>query len=104
MTSNWKRHLLGLGFLLAASFSCVCQTSISSSQTNRYEVRKEHDPNGIGKFYMGREIAHVMGHQAADWLERPEREQEEHPTRMVELLDLKPGDSVADIGAGTGYI
>ncbi|HYR59533.1 MAG TPA: methyltransferase type 11, partial [Chthoniobacteraceae bacterium] len=43
----------------------------------RYETREEHDPNGIGKFYIGREIAHVMGHQAADWLERPEREEEE---------------------------
>ena len=40
----------------------------------RYETRKDHDPNGIGKFYLGREIAHVMGHQAAGWLERPERE------------------------------
>ncbi len=69
----------------------------------RYETRAEHDPNGIGKFYMGREIAHVMGHQAADWLERPEREQEERPDLLVPALKLKPGDAVADIGAGTGY-
>lgn len=68
-----------------------------------YENRKEHDPDGIGKFYMGREIAHVMGHQAADWLERPERETEERPDLVVEALRLKPGDAVADIGAGTGY-
>ena len=33
----------------------------------RYEYRENHDPNGIGKFYMGREIAHVMGYQAAGW-------------------------------------
>ena len=38
-----------------------------------YEERKIHDPNGIGKFFKGREIAHVMGYQAAGWLERPER-------------------------------
>jgi ubiquinone/menaquinone biosynthesis C-methylase UbiE len=69
----------------------------------RYETRAEHDPNGIGKFYMGREIAHVMGHQAADWLERPEREQEERPDLLIPALKLKPGDAVADIGAGTGY-
>ena len=69
-----------------------------------YETRAEHDPNGIGKFYMGREIAHVMGHQGADWLERPERAEEEKPDKMVELLGLKPGETVADIGAGTGYI
>lgn len=70
----------------------------------RYEVRSRHDPNGIGKFYLGREIAHVMGHQGADWLDRDEREREEAPDKMVELLGLKPGDHVADIGAGTGYI
>jgi ubiquinone/menaquinone biosynthesis C-methylase UbiE len=69
-----------------------------------YETRARHDPDGIGKFYMGREIAHVMGHQGADWLERPEREQEEKPSQLVELLDLKRGAAVADIGAGTGYI
>jgi hypothetical protein len=37
----------------------------SPAASPRYEVRADHDPNGIGKFYMGREIAHVMGHQAA---------------------------------------
>jgi SAM-dependent methyltransferase len=69
----------------------------------RYEVRVEHDPNGIGKFYMGREIAHVMGHQAADWLERPEREREERADLLVPALKLKVGDTVADIGCGSGY-
>jgi ubiquinone/menaquinone biosynthesis C-methylase UbiE len=69
----------------------------------RYEFRQQHDPNGIGKFYLGREIAHVMGHQVADWLERPEREDEEKPSVAIEALKLKPGDVVADIGCGTGY-
>jgi ubiquinone/menaquinone biosynthesis C-methylase UbiE len=60
-------------------------------------------PDGIGKRYMGREIAKVMGHQAADWLERPERLVEERPDLLMSELDLKPGMVVADIGAGTGY-
>ena len=71
--------------------------------TNRYEFHQPHDPAGIGKFYMGREIAQVMGHEAADWLERPERDAEEHTEVLVEQLKLKPGEVVADIGAGTGY-
>ena len=70
----------------------------------RYETRAEHDPDGIGKFYMGREIAHVMGHEAAGWLERPEREKEEQPTKLLDALKLHPGDVVADIGAGSGYL
>jgi cyclopropane fatty-acyl-phospholipid synthase-like methyltransferase len=51
----------------------------------------------------GREIAPVMGVGGAGWLERPERESEEEPSRAIEALDLRPGMTVADIGAGTGY-
>jgi precorrin-6B methylase 2 len=70
----------------------------------RYEIREKHDRDGIGKFYMGREIAHVMGYQGIDWLERPERETEEHLTQLVDVLKLTPGMVVADIGAGSGVI
>jgi precorrin-6B methylase 2 len=69
-----------------------------------YETRAEHDPNGIGKVFMGREIAKVMGHQGADWLERPEREAEERTDILVESLKFKAGEVVADIGCGSGYI
>jgi protein-L-isoaspartate O-methyltransferase len=74
------------------------------AQPTRYTTRKIHDPNGIGKFYMGREIAHVMGFLGAEWLEREEREREERLTLMVKSLKLKPGMVVADIGAGSGVI
>ena len=70
----------------------------------RYEYRREHDPNGTGKFYLGREIAQVMGHEAAGWLDRPEREKEEQPTKLLDTLKLRPGEVVADVGAGSGYL
>src|SRR4051812_44567872 len=66
-----------------------------------YDHRAEHDQHGIGKFYMGREIAHVMGHQAAGWLERPKREKEERTDKLLKLLPVKPGMVVADVGAGS---
>ena len=69
-----------------------------------YETRNDGDPNGIPKWYMGRQIAHVMGHQAADWLERPEREEEEKTDLMVDSLKFREGEVVADIGVGSGYV
>jgi ubiquinone/menaquinone biosynthesis C-methylase UbiE len=74
-----------------------------AKQPPRYEFRKDHDPNGIGKFYMGREIAHVMSYLGASWLERTEREQEEHTSKLLPALKVKEGDAVADMGAGSGY-
>ncbi len=58
---------------------------------------------GIGKFYMGREISFVMGHRAADWLNRPGRIEEEQPDEVVANMNLRADEVVADIGAGSGY-
>lgn len=67
-----------------------------------YHVRPG-DRDGIAKWYHGRQIAQVMGHQGAGWLERPEREIEEQPTKLIRALRLKGDEVVADIGAGSGY-
>jgi SAM-dependent methyltransferase len=59
--------------------------------------------DGIGKTWMGREIAQVMGHPGIGWLERDNREKEEAPSKAIALLELAPDAVIADIGAGSGY-
>jgi len=52
----------------------------------------------------GRRFAPVMGYQGADWLERAERDDEEAPDVALNVLKIAKGASVADIGAGSGFI
>jgi precorrin-6B methylase 2 len=88
---------IGLGMSLIATPPAIALTD------SVYQIRLNHHSDGIGKFYLGREIARVMGHEGAYWLERPSRSLEEQPHRAIEALNLRPTDVVADIGAGTGY-
>jgi len=74
----------------------------NSKIDNKYTF-KEGDYNGIGKWYMGREIAYVMGFQGIDWLERSEREQEENVSKLILNMRIRNDDIIADIGAGSGY-
>ena len=74
----------------------------NSNIDNKYTF-KEGDYNGIGKWYMGREIAYVMGFQGISWLERFEREQEENVSKLIQNMRIKSDDIIADIGAGSGY-
>lgn len=92
--------LIGIAMLgaLFASASVHAADSIPI-----YSMRRNHDPDGIGKFYMGREIAQVMGPGGMLWLERPERIEEEKPELVIEALKLKGGETVVDFGAGSGY-
>jgi ubiquinone/menaquinone biosynthesis C-methylase UbiE len=85
--------------LLSTLFLTVSFCSIGQ---DRYKIRAG-DPNGINKWYMGRQIAQVMSHFGIDWLEREEREMEENTSLLLKNLAVKPGMVVADIGAGSGY-
>ena len=85
--------------LLSTLFLTVSFCTIGQ---DRYKIRAG-DPNGINKWYMGRQIAHVMSHFGIDWLEREEREMEENTSLLLKNLAVKPGMVVADIGAGSGY-
>lgn len=88
-----------LSLLLLGTFSLAD----TSSSGNHYSQKKASS-HGIGKQYMGREIAGVMGWHGAAWLEREERNKEERTDLLLAALKLQPGMVVADIGAGTGYL
>ena len=96
-------HFFALGLLVAAWLGVSSQDAAALDTSVAYEQIKA-SPDGIGKRYMGREIAQVMGWQGAAWLEREEREKEERTDLLLRELELKPGMVVADVGAGTGYI
>jgi ubiquinone/menaquinone biosynthesis C-methylase UbiE len=52
----------------------------------------------------GRRYATVMDARGAEWLDRRERETEENPDEALSIIGIKKGSSVADIGAGSGYM
>lgn len=85
-------HLISILFL----------TLSLTAQEQSYTFKKG-DYSGIGKWYMGREIAHVMGYQGMRWLERDERETEERTTVLLQNMNIQDDDVIADIGAGSGY-
>jgi precorrin-6B methylase 2 len=90
--------------MLALLASLPVATGAQPQAAGSRYIHSAADPDGIGKRYMGREIAGVMGWQGAAWLERQERAREERTDLLLELLKLQPGMVVADIGAGTGYL
>jgi len=89
--------------LRALLFITIAIVSFLNSNGQEKYIIKAGDPNGINKWYMGRQIAHVMSHWGIDWLERPERQFEENSALLLKNLNLKSGMNVADIGAGSGY-
>ena len=91
-------------FTLLFSFLFISNKSFSQEIIQEdYYTFKRGDYNGIGKWYMGREIAYVMGFQGIGWLERSTREKEENVTNLINNMKIKPSDTIADIGAGSGY-
>ena len=80
-----------------------CQSQNKHSTNKKKYTFKKGDQNGIGKWYLGREIAYVMGYEGINWLERLEREKEENTSKLIKNMNIQPTDIIADIGAGSGY-
>ena len=90
--------------VLLFSFLFISNKSFSQELIQEdYYTFKRGDYNGIGKWYMGREIAYVMGFQGIGWLERSEREKEENVSSLIKNMKIKSNEVIADIGAGSGY-
>ena len=90
--------------VLLFSFLFISNKSFSQELIQEdYYTFKRGDYNGIGKWYMGREIAYVMGFQGIGWLERSEREKEENVSSLIKNMKIKSDEVIADIGAGSGY-
>lgn len=106
-----KKYSLSLHlyiFLLLSYISACGQQKQEQSPTRNasqdyYQYRQPTSRDGTGKIYMGRDIAQVMGHRGAGWLERSGRKAEERTDLLLKALDLEKEDVVADIGAGSGY-
>ncbi len=98
-----SRMLLCLCLLFAAACDRGTIHDETRDSTSVYTSGEILSEEGTGRYYMGREIARVLGHQDSTRMERPSREEQEFPNRVVQALNLKPSDVVADIGAGTGY-
>ncbi len=96
---RWTTKLTRVFVVVLAFAACVPGVARDTPSYNRVAP----SPDGTGVVYMGRETAGVMGHEGAAWLERDERAVEERPDLLLRALALKPGMTVADIGAGTGY-
>ena len=93
-------------FILIIFISCFLTANESIAQADNNVTKyiyKSGDYSGIGKWYMGREIAYVMGFQGINWLERSEREIEEDVSTLIKNMEIKTDDTIADIGAGSGY-
>ena len=102
LISGQKLAMLGLRALAVTTvfttLFAYSAISLARDPATRYEQTRP-SADGIGKRYMGREIARVIGWQGAQWLERVERVDEERPDLLLPALDLKPGMVVARVRA-----
>jgi ubiquinone/menaquinone biosynthesis C-methylase UbiE len=77
--------------IVATAFTLAMALSLAAQQTSVHPLS-------------GRRFAQTMGAEGADWLDRAERDVEEEPDRAIDVLKIEKGSTVADIGAGSGYM
>lgn len=88
-----------------ALVACLSLTAAISAQPAWAQAEAVAEPQipPARTTYMGRRIAPTMGYQHAGWLTRDTRQEEESPAEALEVLELKPGMTVCDMGCGNGF-
>ncbi len=76
-----------------------------STQTLTAQQESNLTPQPVSQpgWYLGRQIARTMSYHGADWLVRGSREREEQPQKIMDALQVKPGQQVCDYGCGNGF-
>ena len=92
MIASRPLHFLAAPLILATLASCS-----GGSASEPVQVQVQVHP------VTDRQLANVMSYRGADWLEREGREEAELPDEVVAKMGLRPGDTVADVGCGTGF-
>jgi ubiquinone/menaquinone biosynthesis C-methylase UbiE len=82
--------------LAGTQFSCSTPSSVQA-QHGRKDVLE------LGKVTRKRQIAPVFSAENAEWLVRADRDSTEQPEKVLDALQIPPGATVADVGAGVGY-
>ncbi len=101
-----KRIVINASAIFLFFFAqCISVQKGIAQKNNRDSSYTYHasSSGGTGKFYLGREIALVMGASNAEWLDRDSRQAEENTKLTIDKIKVPPDGVIADIGAGTGY-
>ena len=88
---------------VVAALAWGCSPKLQTDASRMPVDDEGRQPLRIGRVVKKRQIAPVMSVAHADWLTRPDRDAQEQPDRVVRELQIAPGSTVADLGAGVGY-
>lgn len=94
--------------LTAATYSCAVLATLLAAAACAQNAQSPATTEGASSStedgtFKGRKVANVMSFHGAPWLERETRPEEENPILMLDQLPIQPGDTVVDMGCGSGY-
>ncbi|WP_425397954.1 class I SAM-dependent methyltransferase [Aeoliella sp.] len=98
---NSTIRLFALLMLCCSAAHVVAQEAAEEQQAEAKEQAPQAPP--APPEYMGRQIAQTMHYAGAPWLVRESREREEECSKLLKALEIKPRQTVCDLGCGNGF-